>query len=220
MPLNRTVITSTELTTSDRYTAVYTTDTVEMTDPAVNFDTTASFRPTSPNRLPVTGYTDTEDTVVTDYDTADTTSYHKPDTTTAVFQKGTVEHTATLSTRGRSTTTTAISRRPTAEVDMTDTPRTKKMTTTTIPTSKFTTNYYPQSAITEQDLTTFYDENNMPTDFDYNFTSFAIPVTDRVPTAIDRSCASFICLNGGRCERSKTGHKVSFLINSQDYLFF
>lgn len=207
MPFDRTTgpVTYTELTTPDRYTAVYTMDTAEITDSAGALDTTV------PNRSPVTGYTDTEDTAVTDYGTTDT-SYHKPDTTTTMVQRGMGENTATLSTRSRSTTTTAMSRRPTFEADTTDPPRTKKTTTTTTtnPTYKSTINYYPQSVGTEPDFTTFYDENNMSTDFDYNFTSFAVPVTDRVPTAIDKSCANVLCLNGGRCEQSKTGHKVSF----------
>lgn len=207
MPFDHTTepVTSTELTASNRYTAVYTIDTADITVSTGTFDTTVS------DGLPVTGYSDTEDTVATDYSTTDP-SYHKPDQTTTVVQRGTGENTASLSTRGRSITTTATSRWPTFEVDTTDSSRTKKTTTTSkaIPSSKFTINYYPQSVGTEQDFTTFYDENNMSTDFYYNFTSFTVPVTDRVLTGIDKSCANVLCLNGGRCETSKTGHRVSF----------
>lgn len=59
----------------------------------------------------------------------------------------------------------------------------------------------------EQAFTAFYDE--MSTDFDYNFTRFDVPVTDRVPSAADKSCVNVLCSNGGVCEKSKTGHKVS-----------
>lgn len=88
-------------------------------------------------------------------------------------------------------------------------------TTAAISTSRSTTGGYHrvQSATAaEQDIvfTTFYDE--MSTDFDYNLTSFAVPFTDRVPSALDKSCANIWCLNGGRCETSKTGHRVSFRV--------
>jgi len=77
-------------------------------------------------------------------------------------------------------------------------------------------NYHPQSAVTtaaKHDVifTTFYDE--MSTDFDYNLTSFGDPVTDYVPNIFDKNCANILCLNGGRCETSKTGLKVSLQIN-------
>lgn len=220
VPFDRTTtgpVTSTELTLSDRYTAVYTVDTAEITDSA---DGT-----TVPDRSPVTSYTDAEDTAATDYGITDT-SHHKPDATTTAVQRGMGEHTGTLSTRSsRSTTTTAMSRRPTSEADTTDPPRMKKTTTTTTttnPTHKSTINYYPQSDGTEPDFTTLYDENNASTDFDYNFTSFTVPVTGRVPTALDKSCANVLCLNGGRCEKSISGYKVSFqpiLIKVLKYLY-
>lgn len=82
--------------------------------------------------------------------------------------------------------------------------------TSTVSVSKATTmNNYQHPITTEQDIafTTFYDE--MSTDFEYNLTSFTVPVTESFLGTIDKSCANVLCLNGGTCEKSKTGHKAS-----------
>ncbi|VVC30456.1 Hypothetical protein CINCED_3A008316 [Cinara cedri] len=85
--------------------------------------------------------------------------------------------------------------------------KTTHLQTSTAPASRATTINYRHSIATEQDVafTTFYDE--MSTDFEYNLTSFAVPVTEPFPSAMDKSCANVLCLNGGSCEKSKTGHK-------------
>lgn len=97
------------------------------------------------------------------------------------------------------TTTTRTEKRST-------TPRTERRTTTEV-----NPGFYPQQSVSTKPDTAFtniYDD--IATGFDYNFTSFTVAAaTDRVPSAIDRSCASVLCLNGGSCEKSKMGPKVN-----------
>jgi len=152
---------------------------------------------------PVTGRADgdDDDTAVSDRGMTDV---YGPDTTSTIITTTTVERdAAATSTRSRPATSEepAVSTRPTVTV------KTRSTTTS----YRSTIRDYPRPVVvtTEQDsaaYTTLFDEN-MSTDFDYNFTSFAVPVTDRIPSA--KSCANVMCLNGGRCEKSKTGPKVS-----------
>lgn len=113
------------------------------------------------------------------------------------------------STTSRADKTTSGTTKATTRTEKV-TARTEKIMTTT--TASANGRHHPLQPIpTVQDtaFTTFYDE--MSTDFDYNFTSFTVATTatERVPSAIDKSCASVLCLNGGRCEKSKTGPRVS-----------
>lgn len=143
------------------------------------------------------------DTVTADYDGA-TNSYEYDAPTNTANRRSTTTATAAVASRP---VTSVLTDETVASVD-----RAKSMTTTTTAAAQVSrsTINYRQSVATDRDagtsFTAFYDE--MSTDFDYNFTSFAVPVTDRGLSALDRSCANVLCLNGGRCEKSKTGHKV------------
>lgn len=197
----------------------------------------------SPEPQPYTAYTDADvgddayDTTVTQLtdtihpatgQTSSPDSIPDQDTTTTDDDGAinTYEYDAPTNTANRRSTTTAtavVASRPAISIstDATsaaaDIPKPIITTTTTAAaqSSRSTINYR-QSVVTDRDtgtsFTAFYDE--MSTDFDYNFTSFAVPVTDRGPSVLDRSCANVLCLNGGQCEKSKTGHKVSMFGNT------
>ncbi|XP_016662821.1 protein eyes shut [Acyrthosiphon pisum] len=204
---------------------------VTATTPAADRRPAVTSTELAPELQPYTIYTDADagdddayDTTVTQF--ADTTrpatspdGIPDLDTVTADYDGATnsYEYDAPTNTANRRSTTTAaaaVASRPATSV-LTDATsaavdRAKSMTTTTATAQvSRSTISYRQSVATDRDASTsftaFYDE--MSTDFDYNFTSFAVPVTDRGPSAVDRSCANVLCLNGGQCEKSKTGHK-------------
>jgi len=196
-------VTSTELTPELQPYTVY-TDADAGDDDA--YDTTVTqfadtTRPAIGRTSSLDGIPD-PDTVTADYDGA-TNSYEYDAPTNTANRRSTTMASAAVASR--LATTSVLTDATSAAVDRAN------MTTTTAAAqvSRSTINYR-QSVATDRDagtsFTAFYDE--MSTDFDYNFTSFAVPVTDRGPSAVDRSCANVLCLNGGRCEKSKTGHKV------------
>lgn len=214
---------------------------VAATTPAVDRRPAVTSTELTPDLQPYTVYTDADssdddayDTTVTQF--ADTTrpaigQTSSPDgipdldTVTADYDGATNSYeydvpTNTVNRRSTTTTSAAVASRPATSVlmDSTSAPvdRAKSMTSTTATAQvSRTTINYRQSVATDRDsgtsFTAFYDE--MSTDFDYNFTSFAVPVTDRGPSAVDWSCANVLCLNGGQCEKSKTGHKVRIFFN-------
>lgn len=214
---------------------------VATTTPAADHNQVVTSTELTPELQPYTAYTDVDAGDDDAYDTtaiqlADTTQpaigltsspngIVDPDTVTTDYDGATNNYeydapTNTANRRSTTTTTAAVAGRPATSVlmDAITSIAVEKTTTTTTTTaaqvSRSTINYR-QSVATDRDVgtlfTAFYDE--MSTDFDYNFTSFAVPVTDRGPSAVDRSCANVLCLNGGRCEKSKTGHKVRIFFN-------